>query len=91
MNGETLPVRLKGEQQHAHHRLTRAAQAGTPCAGDPRFIDHRPTVQAEAASACAPCRIRETCLAYGLAYPKERGVYGGLTYWQRSGVKEDAA
>jgi len=36
-----------------------------------------------AAKACGPCAAITQCAAYGIANPKESGVYGGLTEGQR--------
>lgn len=39
--------------------------------------------QTEAARSCARCPAVGACKPYGLAHPKELGVYGGLTETER--------
>lgn len=47
------------------------------------WISDDPADQEYAARRCVPCRAVPECQAYGLAHPKEEGVYGGLTYLER--------
>lgn len=47
-----------------------------------------------AAHRCSPCPIRDACRAYGIAWPREVGTYGGLTPDQRrkaARVKKETA
>lgn len=39
--------------------------------------------QREAAARCEGCPVIRECLTYGMAHPREKGVWGGLTYEQR--------
>lgn len=41
-----------------------------------------------AAAACRPCPVLGECREYGLAWPREAGVYGGMTERQRQSDKE---
>lgn len=59
-------------------------QAGeVPCAGDDLMISDREEDQAEGAHWCARCPILDQCRTYGLGWPKEEGVFGGVTRGQR--------
>lgn len=81
----TPPVRLSEAQRDDLDRLNLAlAQADIlPCDEDNRAIHDDPRVQAQAAPACSRCPILDQCRAYGLAWPLEVGLYGGLTHAQR--------
>lgn len=46
--------------------------------------------QADAARECLKCPVLIACRRYGLDYPKEQGVYGGLTGAQRAKQKRPA-
>lgn len=86
MSRATPPIRITSGQAFDLGTLTqRAALAGAPCAGDPRFIDDDPRIQAEAARECAACPVLVQCAAYGRTYRLERGVYGAMTFHQRNG------
>ncbi|WP_312347347.1 WhiB family transcriptional regulator [Actinomyces sp.] len=72
--------------EHAHredlarlYATIRTLPTPPPCHDDPRHTSEDPTTQIRAAQACVPCPIRTACRAYGLAWPRETGVYGGLT------------
>lgn len=56
---------------------------GVPCSGDDLTISESDADQQEGTHWCARCPILDTCRAYGLAWPDEIGVYGGLTHKQR--------
>lgn len=52
------------------------------------WTSNAPTEQAAAGKACALCPVLNQCLAYGIDYPKESGVYGGQTQlWRRAAAK----
>lgn len=63
------------------------ARGPAPCDGDDRFTrDARATNATirEAAAVCQACPVHLECLAYGLSYPHEKGIYGGLTPTERT-------
>lgn len=65
-----------------HEALTRTLNTlpnPTPCYDDDRFLSDTDPLQALAAPRCAECPILDQCRTYGLAWPEELGVYGGLT------------
>ena len=47
------------------------------------FVSDEPMDQEFAARLCVGCAGLNRCRTYGLAYPKETGVYGGLTEAER--------
>ena len=59
------------------------AAGGVPCAGDDLMISGSEEDQAEGAHWCARCPVLDTCRAYGLTWPREEGVFGGMTQPQR--------
>lgn len=54
-----------------------------PCCADPRAYSDNRAEQAAVARRCVSCPVIGQCRTYGLAYPRERGVYGGLTFSER--------
>ncbi|GEN78707.1 WhiB family transcriptional regulator [Actinotalea fermentans] len=50
---------------------------------DPAWTSDEPEDQAVAARLCARCPALDQCRAYGTAFPKECGVYGGETEFDR--------
>jgi len=56
---------------------------GVPCSNDTLTISESDADQQEGTHWCARCPILDTCRAYGLTWPDEIGVYGGLTHKQR--------
>lgn len=69
-----------------HEALTLALNAlpkPTPCYDDDRFLSDSDTIQTLAALRCAGCPLLDRCRTYGLAWPEELGVYGGLTQKER--------
>jgi WhiB family redox-sensing transcriptional regulator len=38
---------------------------------------------ADAKAVCAGCRVRRPCLEFALAYPEEKGIWGGTTEQER--------
>lgn len=66
--------------QQAIYSLDRAV----PCVNDTRWISDAETDQQTAARRCQCCPVADLCREYGLAYPKEAGVFGGLTERQRT-------
>lgn len=59
-------------------------RAGTaPCVGSTLWISDDPADQEYAAGHCTQCPVITECRNYGLTYPHEEGVYGGLTEKQR--------
>ena len=81
----TPAARLSEAQRDDLDRLNAAlAEADVlPCGDDDRAISEDPRVQALAAPACHRCPALDLCRAYGLAWPDEVGVFGGLTQPQR--------
>lgn len=57
------------------------AGRATPCRVQPDagWTSDDVDEQADAATLCGPCPAIDGCRLYGTAYPKEAGVYGGLT------------
>lgn len=47
------------------------------------FVSDEPMYQEFAARLCVGCAGVNRCRTYGLTYPKETGVYGGLTEAER--------
>lgn len=62
-----------------------AAGRHIPCRQDPdpAWTSDDPAEQAGAARLCARCPALEQCGAYGTAFPREAGVYGGTTEFDR--------
>lgn len=62
-----------------------AAGRAVPCRVQPDagWTSDRPDEQAYGARLCERCPALDQCRAYGLAFPKEAGVYGGLTDLER--------
>lgn len=56
---------------------------GVPCAGDDLMIAEEEADQLEGTHWCARCPVLDTCRAYGLTWPTEQGVYGGLSQGER--------
>lgn len=56
---------------------------GVPCAGDDLAISEDEGDQLEAAHWCTRCPALDLCRAYGDAWPKEEGIYGGISRGQR--------
>lgn len=81
----TPPARLSEAQRDDLDRLNQAlAEADVlPCGDDDRAISEDPRVQALAAPACRRCPALDLCRAYGIAWPDEVGLYGGMTQQQR--------
>ncbi|WP_369345400.1 WhiB family transcriptional regulator [Demequina oxidasica] len=44
-----------------------------------------------AAEECARCPVKEPCQRYGIAHPKEVGIYGGLNEAQRRQVSRETS
>ena len=74
-------------QQQDLDVLNRAiARAGAvPCSGDDLAISDQEADQREATHLCHQCPILTQCRAYGRVWPKERGIYGGMTEADRAG------
>lgn len=70
-----------------------AAGRAIPCRvdPDPAWTSDDPEDQAFAARLCARCPALDDCNAYGAAYPKEAGVYGGTTEFTRRKNNRKAA
>lgn len=81
----TPAARLSEAQRDDLDRLNAAlAEADIlPCEGDDRAISEDSRVQALAAPACQRCPALDQCRTYGLAWPLEQGLYGGLTQPER--------
>lgn len=62
-----------------------AAGRAVPCRVQPDagWTSDRPDEQAYGARLCERCPALDQCRAYGLAFLKEAGVYGGLTDLER--------
>ncbi|PFG19198.1 WhiB family transcriptional regulator [Serinibacter salmoneus] len=77
--------RREAERLQLLDRLARRARE-IPCVISPApeawTAEEIPT-QRVAAAACSPCPLKVACRAYGLAWPDEAGVYGGLTERER--------
>lgn len=58
---------------------------------DPAWTSDDPEDQAFAARLCARCPALDHCRAYGTAFHKEAGVYGGTTEFQRRKSARKAA
>lgn len=54
-----------------------------PCVNSLLWISDDPEHQEYAAWHCRRCPVLDQCRDYGLKYPHEEGVYGGLTEKQR--------
>lgn len=52
------------------------------------FFDSPPNVAREL---CSACPVREDCLEYALVNDEQHGVWGGLTWYQRRGLKRGVA
>lgn len=80
-SGIPSSMRLPEDQVNALEELTAmiADFGPTPCAGDTRFISDDIDVQTEAAEVCRDCYALAECGAYITAFPREIGVYGGMT------------
>ncbi|MCI1788617.1 MAG: WhiB family transcriptional regulator [Actinomyces sp.] len=61
----------------------------TPCADDDRWISDSPAVQALAARRCQGCPVFDQCDAYAQQFPRESGVYAGLTEADRLPVTQE--
>lgn len=66
------------------HAAVDAAGIPLPCTFDPRWISEDTAELHDAARHCAGCPVLDPCRAFGLAHPRELGVYGGLTGAQRN-------
>lgn len=62
-----------------------AAGRTIPCREhrDAGWTSDDPAEQAATAGLCEPCPAIDGCRLYGTAYPKEAGIYGGLTEHDR--------
>ena len=53
---------------------------------DAEFVTARKQREAEAKAICAPCPVRDACLAYALDSRQEYGVWGGLNEDERRAI-----
>lgn len=77
---------IRAEQRADLRQLQAAvsrADWATPCNSSALWISDDPADQEYAAGHCTQCPVITECRNYGLAYPREEGVYGGLTQSQR--------
>ena len=86
-------VEVPDGQARDHLELTNALEAvalsDVPCrasAAAYSWTSDDPAEQAVAARACRPCPLVQPCRSYGLAWPREMGVYGALTHTDRKRI-----
>ena len=82
MSDDTIPDRTAARRVLLEH-LAHLADNGhmAPClrCPDAGWTAEDVEEQALAASLCLACPAVELCRTYGLAFPKEQGVYGAMT------------
>lgn len=76
-----MDIRQRAELDALNSAIAEAG--GVPCAGDDLAISEGEADQHEAAHWCAQCPVMHQCRSYGVAWPREQGVYGGLTARER--------
>lgn len=77
------PIRA-AQKQALFELQQKIIQAGSaPCIGSKLWISDDSADQEFAAGHCQRCPVISACRDYGLAYPREQGVYGGLTEFER--------
>lgn len=83
----TSDTTLTGDLLRLHAAID-AAGIPLPCALDPRWISEDAGELHDAARHCEGCPVPIECRAFGIAHPREAGVYGGLTPVQRTLQRE---
>jgi hypothetical protein len=63
------------------------AECAAPDIDSEMFFPAKGTDTREPKKVCARCEVREECLAYALAHPREQGIWGGTTEFERTKLR----